>query len=371
MSIFCSISSYADKPAATNSMKTNGVAKVIILKGSVRAILSENIEVELKKGMWLPEGSIVLTKEKSFAKLLFTDKSSMNVGPSSEMKITKFSKDEAGVIHLLKGEIRSKVTKDYMNIKEKDKSKLIIKTKSAALGVRGTDYIVSFSPVTERTSLNVISGLVAMAPLTDFNLSNNQVDTVLNSNKAVYVSEGFSSQVTKEANNPTPPLEIPKSQLEDLKNNENSIKAFTTVSINITDEKEPKESKQKDQEKKEYRKIPKGAPASVLTNKLDTPIFENATSEAELDRSPASITETQIEPDYLPPLQEDEYLAGESCIDRPELCGGEEANPCDTDPCGNCGICELAPGQVPLEESIISVPEVSPNATVDFNISVQ
>lgn len=118
------------------------VAKVIILKGSVKAKLKDNSVVTLKKGDWLPEGAQVKTEAKSFVKLLFIDKSQMNLGPNSQMIINKFPKKKAGIITLMKGQLRSKVTKDYMQM-DKSREKLYIKTKTAAMGVRGTDFEVS------------------------------------------------------------------------------------------------------------------------------------------------------------------------------------------------------------------------------------
>lgn len=118
------------------------VAKVIILKGKVKAKLKSNKVIELKKGDWLPEGASVKTEAKSFVKLLFIDKSQMNLGPNSQMIINKFPKKKAGIITLMKGQLRSKVTKDYMQM-DRSKEKLYIKTKTAAMGVRGTDFEVS------------------------------------------------------------------------------------------------------------------------------------------------------------------------------------------------------------------------------------
>jgi hypothetical protein len=86
-------------------------------------------------------------------KLIFIDKSQMNIGPSSEMKIESFSGKESGVIDLVKGKIRSQVTKDYLQIKEKDKSKLFIKTQNAVMGIRGTDFMISTNGTNTATVL--------------------------------------------------------------------------------------------------------------------------------------------------------------------------------------------------------------------------
>lgn len=53
----------------------SGVAKVIILKGSVSAIYKDGKEVRVQIDQWLPEGAKVTTQDKSFTKLLSDRKS--------------------------------------------------------------------------------------------------------------------------------------------------------------------------------------------------------------------------------------------------------------------------------------------------------
>ena len=140
----------------------NGVAKVIILKGTVNAFFKDGKAVQVQIDQWLPEGAKITTQDKSFVKLLFIDKSQMNLGPKSEMEIASFPKNEAGIISLVKGQLRSKVTKDYMQMDDKSKSKLYIKTKSAAMGIRGTDFQVNFNEANQNTSLITFERAVAM-----------------------------------------------------------------------------------------------------------------------------------------------------------------------------------------------------------------
>jgi FecR protein len=118
------------------------VAMVKLIRGDAEAFQTGKSS-KLKVDDWVSDGAVVKTAEKSFVKLVFIDKSQMNIGPSSEMKIEKFDDKDSGVIDLVKGKIRSQVTKDYLQIQDKDKSKLFIKTKTAVLGVRGTDFMVS------------------------------------------------------------------------------------------------------------------------------------------------------------------------------------------------------------------------------------
>ncbi len=197
----------------------DGVAKVIILKGNVQATNNDGSTVKLKKGMWLKEGAVVVTQAKSFAKLLFIDKSSMNVGPNSEMKIKEFPKSDAGIIQLMKGQIRSKVTKDYMNMKDKNKSKLFIKTKTAAMGVRGTDFQVNYNPINEATSLVTFEGNVVMAQLTnlgDMAVTQNNLEQVVSSDQAVSVKKGQYSGASPKTPRATVPIKISPVQLNTL-----------------------------------------------------------------------------------------------------------------------------------------------------------
>ena len=67
------------------------VAIIKLKKGSATIISSDGTIVEAKKGLWVAQGSVVKTEARSFVKLSFIDKSTMNIGPKSEMKIEKFS----------------------------------------------------------------------------------------------------------------------------------------------------------------------------------------------------------------------------------------------------------------------------------------
>ena len=135
---------------------------VKLIKGQVTSTLAGK-ESEMKLGDWLSPGSIVKTADKSFVKLIFVDKSSMKLGPNSQMTIEKFAGNEASVINVVKGIIRSQVTKDYYKNKDKDSSKMFIKTPNAVMGIRGTEFTIGvaqkegFEPV---TSVVMIEGQV-------------------------------------------------------------------------------------------------------------------------------------------------------------------------------------------------------------------
>lgn len=230
-------------PSITFAAGESGVAKVIIMRGIVEAVNADGSKESLAKGAWVKEGAKVLTQDKSFVKLLFTDKSQMNLGPKSEMVIEKFPKKKAGIISLMKGSLRSKVTKNYLNKGDEKKSKLFVKTKSAAMGVRGTDFEVT------PNSLDVISGEVRVINKAVGSFDQDSLDASLNSKDAASVKKGESTQMDGNAGKPVV-RPIPKAKLERLKKNDVPV---------VSSKKEVKEEKKeqktaKKEEKKEKKK---------------------------------------------------------------------------------------------------------------------
>ncbi len=203
------------------------VAKVIIMKGNALAILKDGQKLPIKLDMWLPEGAKIATEDRSFIKLLFIDKSQLNLGPKSEMIISSFPKNEAGIINLVKGQLRSKVTKDYMQINDKDKSKLFIKTASAAMGVRGTEFQVNYNEVNFNTSLITFEGTVRMAGIDkasrEQDFFQRELEKMVSSDKSVPVREGQFSAVTQLSDQALVPALLAPTQLETLKKNESGI----------------------------------------------------------------------------------------------------------------------------------------------------
>ncbi len=197
----------------------DGAAKVIMLRGEVFA----NKTSSLKKGDWIKEGTLLTSGEKSFVKLFFRDQSQITLGPSSEMKVDSFPEKESGIISLVKGQMRSKVSKNYRDKADKKKSKLFVKTRSAAMGVRGTDFAVEYSPRDDRTQLEVLSGEVVIGTLgaSDSILSAQFLENTLNSPQSVMVTKGMQSGLIS-GGPPAAPQKIPEDKLERMKTDEMS-----------------------------------------------------------------------------------------------------------------------------------------------------
>lgn len=204
------------------------VAKVIVLRGKVKTKNADGKVYALKKNDWLKEGAVIQTAKRSFAKLLFIDKSQMSLGPKSQIKITSFPKSKAGIISLMKGQLRAKVSKDYMNMKGKNKSKLFIKTKTAAMGVRGTDFQVNYNVASQSTSLVTFEGAVSMAQIDlsgrlPASLRDPRVlERMVSSKTAVLVTKGRFSGVNSNTVRPNLPVKISPAQFESMQKNDGS-----------------------------------------------------------------------------------------------------------------------------------------------------
>ncbi len=137
-----------------------GAAKVVTVRGKAFHIDGAKGRVPLKDGDTVVEGNTVETEKRSMASLVLSDSSKITIGPSSKMSITAApSSGNVGVISLLEGVIRSQVEK---NSNPDGKSKMLIKTKTAAMGVRGTDYEIFYYPETKITNTITYSGEVKM-----------------------------------------------------------------------------------------------------------------------------------------------------------------------------------------------------------------
>jgi hypothetical protein len=141
-----------------------GVAIVKMMRGKVHYEL-DGKTYKIKKGTWVKKGAKVVTGGKSFVKLVFIDKSTVNVGPKSAMVIQEFSRKKAGLLNLLKGKIRSKVTKDYLEMAKGQKSKLYVKSPTAVMGIRGTDFMFSYSEKTKTSAAVLFEGNVSFSKL--------------------------------------------------------------------------------------------------------------------------------------------------------------------------------------------------------------
>ncbi len=121
------------------------VGKVVSIEGRVLLRNSEGKEqvTEVKVGQSIFEGSILNTSSEGSTKLLMRDASLLDLGPSTLFKVDEYRfKDGAGKernakLSLDYGKIRALVSKKLGN-----SSSFSVRTKSATMGVRGTEFLV-------------------------------------------------------------------------------------------------------------------------------------------------------------------------------------------------------------------------------------
>lgn len=114
----------------------------------------------LTKGLSLPAGVVVSTLDRSVVKISFADRSSLTVAPLTNIELS-LSSAEVNMVSLLGGGIRALVSKQV----EKPTEKMLVKTKTAALGIRGTEFFLHYDPNRNVTSLFMLEGKVALAKL--------------------------------------------------------------------------------------------------------------------------------------------------------------------------------------------------------------
>jgi len=192
-----------------------GSATVVVLRG--KATSDGNPIQEKQK---INPGSTVKTEAGSFVKLLFADNTQLNVGPNTTMKLEDTKEGSASLVDLVGGTIRAKVTKDLL--KKNDggpiKEKMVIKTKTAAMGIRGTDFNVSFNQANNTTALITFEGSVAMAALM---AGANPMAALQATSGVQAVGAGQFSGASPDQPQASIPVKISPAQLESMKANVN------------------------------------------------------------------------------------------------------------------------------------------------------
>ena len=220
-------------------------AKVLMVRGEATKLAPGKLKAEpILKGDVLVEDTSVVTQPKSFVRLRFSDKSTMNVAPKSMAVISKMPKDKASVVKLLNGIVKAEVEKQTTT---QTKTKMIVKTPNAVLGVRGTKFQSIYNPTNKTTSLVTVEGQVAMkkeavAPLsTDPKNNIDEVDkldqSINNGQGVVEVSEGKYTGLSDSTSKPIEPVKIAPEQYDALAKSMGSSKKAQDV-MKVTGESE-------------------------------------------------------------------------------------------------------------------------------------
>lgn len=201
---------------------------VVMLRGTVTKLVpGSHVAQEVVMGDKIPEHTSIVTGDASLVKIKLKNKSTLSLGPKSKVVVEESHAGAPGMIKLLGGHIRSQVEK-MGNGKPNGKTKLLIKTRSAAMGVRGTDFSVVFNPENKITSLVTIDGKVTMAKVDEASMiqgkgdhqklviDSKALDKALGSKDSVNVIEGRYAGLLPEHGKVTLPVKISPAQVEAL-----------------------------------------------------------------------------------------------------------------------------------------------------------
>lgn len=221
---FISFNVYAIKP----------VTKVIGLEGDVLVKNSDGTITPAKTNMELNEGTYLRTSKGSKIDLEFFDKTVVTVGPNALFKIQSFTTEAPGILALVRGQIRSKVSKEYMDMDDKNKSKLFIRTKTAAMGVRGTEFDVEYDEKNEKTTLITFEGKVAFNKLErherNRELNQHELDSILERKERLMVERGQTTMVDRRSSRPEKIRRLEEKTIEKIKEQPlNKIEEQTSV----------------------------------------------------------------------------------------------------------------------------------------------
>lgn len=199
--------------------------QVIMLKGKATKLVPKSHSAQnINMNDRLPEDTSIVTSDSSVVKVKLQNHTIMTIGPNSKIVLTEIPRSEQNVIKMFGGQLRSQVEK---TLGKKSENRLIIKTPTAAMGVRGTDFSIVFNPENKVTSLVTIDGNVAMAKIDEHKLINEKTGkistnsdlldkTLKDEKEVVQVVEGRYAGLLPEHDKITLPVKIAPEQIKAL-----------------------------------------------------------------------------------------------------------------------------------------------------------
>ncbi len=195
--------------AATAEAAGCGTAEVV--KGKVEVARGSKAPAALAQGEKVCAGDVVKTAAESRVKLSMEDGNVLNVNPGSSMKIEAYENDPASakkkvLLNVMYGKMRATVNQKYDGKSASGEPQLFqVKTKSAVAGVRGTDFLTSFSPRINKMEVVTFEGKVEVGQLGPGGVLMN----------AIAVGAGQKTEATI-GQPPAPPKAVPPAELNQV-----------------------------------------------------------------------------------------------------------------------------------------------------------
>lgn len=177
-----------------------------VVKGDVQIISKDGKSEKAKIGKKVVPSDTIVSGKDSRAKVVMIDKNIINISPETKITLEKYiydpsTGDKQVSLDVTYGKVRATVEQKY----DGEKNKFHIKTPSAVAGVRGTDFLTSYSTQSRETKIITFEGRVAVgAPGPGGNIVN-----------PVYVNPGQMTTATQ-GSAPTPPTAVPKEEFSKM-----------------------------------------------------------------------------------------------------------------------------------------------------------
>lgn len=147
---------------ARAGLSAEPAGRLVSVTGQVVATSQGKAPRPLKAGDPVLEGDTLQSEAASSAKFLMNDQTILDLNPSSQLLVEHYQLKSLGnrnvSISVLNGTIRASVNQHLTN-----GGKFSIRTRSATMGVRGTEFVVQSDSRTGQSQLTVLKGLVQAA----------------------------------------------------------------------------------------------------------------------------------------------------------------------------------------------------------------
>ncbi len=219
----------------------------MVVKGDVTVIsgqAADKTPQKAKMGSKVFPGDTIQAGKDSRAKIVMSDQNTLNISPDTKFQIEKYENDPGSdsrnvTLKVMEGKLRASVEQKY----DGEKNKFNVKTPSAVAGVRGTDFLTSFSSATKTSQIITFHGTVAVG-------QPGPKGEIMN---PVYVKPGQMTSASA-GKAPEAPRAMPKEELSKMNNESKAETAASnqkqdSASTATEDKKEKKEDKDKEEKK--------------------------------------------------------------------------------------------------------------------------
>ena len=197
------------------------ISDEIIPIGEVKYLRGEayrnGTKLNIKSSVY--EGDTIRTLKSSVVRIAMINESTLTIAPETEMILEEFKSNDENLIHLLKGVMRAKVRNNPAN----KENSLIVKSETAALGVRGTDFQFTYNKKNNVSSVLTFEGIVAFKRITSSKFHYNDLDRELSKSNTYEVKQGEFSSNNLKYGIVNIPTRISSTQFYGLKKNVNYL----------------------------------------------------------------------------------------------------------------------------------------------------